>query len=219
MKSGLIRPETAGLLGNQLQFGDSDENSRNLPSKGLPIPSPPESTAVASLFEYVRVNSIGDYYGIDKLVLLANIEIKHLLRSESENQSWVASLPSVIEAVGSTGNDELLGILASAAATNISTLLESDHFTSLGIMTDFSIKILQRCAEESQALVRERKGSKLQLQEAEEQRRQSKSEISALKECLGNCHVEFHRPERMSSSLRQVPLQALQLATLYCTDV
>lgn len=176
MVSELIILEAAGLLGNDLQPGDSEENSRQTPSKGLPASFPPASTA--SLFEHVRVNSIGDYYGIDKLVSLANTKIKHLLRSDSEDQSWVASLPSATKsAVQSTGDGELLGILASATAANISTLLESDQLTRLGVVTDFSIKVLQ-------ILAGEREESKLQLLEAQEQIRQSKLEISALRGCL-----------------------------------
>ena len=199
----MLISETVGLLGNQLQFGDSEENSTNPASKAPAAPSPPESTATASLFEYVNVNSIGDYYGIDKLVSLANTKIKHLLRSNSGDQSWVASLPSAIDiAVQSTGDNELLGILASATAANISSLLGSDQFTSLGVLTDFSIKVLHSCAQEIQALAGQCEESKLQLRKAEEQIQPSKLEISTLRECLEvlkktsqcrnlNCGAEF----------------------------
>lgn len=203
MASELLISEAVGSLGNQLQFGDSEENSTNPASKGPAAPLPPESTATASLFENVHVNSIGDYYGIDKLVSLANTKIKHLLRSDSEDQSWVASLPSAIDiAVQSTGDDELLGILASATAANISSLLDSDQFTSLDVLTDFSIKVLHICAQEIRALTGQREESKLQLREAEEQMQQSKLEILTLKGCLEvlkktrqcrnlNCGAEF----------------------------
>lgn len=181
----------------------SEENSINSPSNGPPTPPLPKSTAAASLFEHVRVNSIGDYYNIDRLVSLANTKIKHLLRSDSEDQSWVVSLPTAIEAaVGSTGDDELLGILASAAASNISTLLELDQFKSLGVVTDFSIKVLQGCAREMLQLseVKKRSSSEIELQKGQIQ--DSKSEISALKGCLAvlkktswcrnsNCDAEF----------------------------
>ena len=79
MVSELLISETVGLLGNQLQFGDSEENSTNPASKAPAAHSSPESTATASLFKNVCVDSIGDYYGINKLVLLANTKIKHLL--------------------------------------------------------------------------------------------------------------------------------------------
>jgi len=75
--------ETVGLLENQLQFSNSKENSTNPALKAPAAPLLPELTATASLFEYINVNSIGDYYGIDKLVSLANIKIKHLLWSNS----------------------------------------------------------------------------------------------------------------------------------------
>ena len=71
--------ETVSLLGNQLQFSDNEENSINPALKAPAAPLPPELTTTASLFKYVNVNSIGDYYGIDKLVSLVNTKIKHLL--------------------------------------------------------------------------------------------------------------------------------------------
>ncbi len=127
-------------------MGDNEENSAPPESPESPLP-PPKSAASASLVEHIRVNSIGDYYGVDSLTSLANSKIQHLLRA-SKDPSWITALPSAIEAaVGSTGDDELLGILASAIAANISALLELDQFKSLHVMTDFSIKVLQSCAE------------------------------------------------------------------------
>ena len=194
--------ETVGLRGSQLQYIDSGDNSTNPASKA---PAPPlllNSTATALLLESLNVNSIGDLYGIDKLVSLANTKIKHLL-SNIEDRSWVASLPSAINiAIQSTGDDELLGILASATAVNISSLLGSDQFTSLDTLTDFSIKVLHRCAQEIEDLAGEREESKLQLCEAEERIQQSKLEVSTLRGCLEvlkktsrcrnlNCGAEF----------------------------
>ncbi|KHO00486.1 speckle-type POZ protein-like protein [Metarhizium album ARSEF 1941] len=89
----------------------------------------PKSTTTSSLSEHIYVNSIGDYYGVDKLVSLTNTKIKQLLQSGNEDESCVADLPIAIEAAaGLTGNRELMGVLASATAANISKLLCLDQF-------------------------------------------------------------------------------------------
>jgi len=153
------------------------------------VESRPESTATASLFEHLRVNSIGDYYGVDKLVSLANTKIKRLLQ---EDKSWVGDLPSAIElATGSTGDEELLGILAAAVAANISTLLGLDQFTSLDVMTDFSIKVLQGCVREILQLTQAARRSanevvllKRRIESLEGQIQQKDWEISKFRRCL-----------------------------------
>lgn len=167
---------------DQLQYSASDEGSPIPFSKGEFEPSlPPPSTPSASLLERIRVNSIGDYYRIDELVTLANAKITHLLRSNKKDQSWVPSLPLAIEAaVRSTGDGELLDILASATAANISTVTELDQFESIRVMTGFSMKVLRSCAQEIQTLEKAVEESRrtIELQQAQEQ--QSKCEISRL---------------------------------------
>ncbi|KJK73845.1 hypothetical protein H634G_10876 [Metarhizium anisopliae BRIP 53293] len=141
--SGNTDKADEGVLPNdQLQHSASDEGSPIPFSKGEFKPSlPPPSTPSASLLEHIRVNSTGDYYRIDELVTLANAKITHLLRSNKKDQSWVPSLPLAIEAaVRSTGDGELLDILASATAANISTVTELDQFESIRVMTGFSMK-------------------------------------------------------------------------------
>lgn len=193
MFSEMLISESVDLLGNQLQFVETEENTANIALEAPVAPSPPESTVTASLFENVNVNSIGDYYGIDKLVSLANTKINRLVQSNSEDQSWVASIPSAIDiAVQLTGDDELLGILASATAANISSLLGSDQFTSLGVLTDFSIKVLHNCAQEIRILAGQRDENKLQLRNAEEQIQQGKLDISALRGCLETLNKTSH---------------------------
>ncbi|TAQ85562.1 hypothetical protein B7494_g6119 [Chlorociboria aeruginascens] len=186
--------EEEDLIG--IRFSACEEDGKGSPSKELSAPLLSESTAIASLFEHIRVNSIGDYYGIDELVSLVNSKIKHILWNNDEDRSWITSFPTIIErAVELTGDDELLSILASATAANISDLLELEHFKSLGVMTDFSMKVLQSCARDIQAQAGELEDTKLQMSKADKRFNSEiesqnlrikikESQISSLRGCL-----------------------------------
>jgi len=213
-----FQPETVRQLVQYMYTGDYDDvpeieheaSGHEAPEQEVPErktgggdgTSPLKSTASASLLEHVHVNSIADYYGVDRLVSLANTKIELLLESNGDDQSLVASLPSATEAaVRSTGDDGLVGILASASAANIATLLELEQFTSLSLLTDFSLKVLQSCARRNQALVEEQVDSNRQLRGARAQTQQRDFEITTLKECLKvlnrteqcrNCAADFH---------------------------
>jgi hypothetical protein len=162
-----------------------------------------ESNAVPFLLEHIRVNSIGDYYQVDNLVQLANSKIKQLLQSHSKDESWAANLPTAIEgAVELTGDKELLEILAEAAAVNIPTLLDTEEFKSLSVMTDFSIRLLQSCVQENQALMTELEETQRQLCAVEncfkaqdEQLRREKGCLQVLKRTSAcrnaNCSAQF----------------------------
>lgn len=198
--------KAVSLSGDRLKFCAGEEENMQFPASEPPSPSLQGSTATTSLFKHVRVNSIGGYYNIDRLVSLANTKIKRLLWSDNEDKSWVARLPSIIEAaLGSTRDHELLDILASAAAANISTLLDLGQFENLNIITGFAVRVLRGCVREHQALRDElREMDKRYGNEIDLQRRQIqdvKSEISSLKGCLAvlnkrsgcrNCGAEFH---------------------------
>lgn len=161
---------------------------------------PSTKSASASLIEHIRVNSIGDYCGIDQLVSLANSKIEGLLEN-SRDQTWIASLPTATElAVRSTGDVKVVDILASAAGANISRLLDSNQFKTLDLTTDYWIKVLQRCAQDFVALEIKYLAMKWEHLESEEAARDLRTELRSLKRCLEvlnrtsgcrNCSVEF----------------------------
>ena len=163
----------------------------------------PKSTTTSSLSEHIYVNSIGDYYGVDKLVSLTNTKIKQLLQSGNEDESCVADLPIAIEAAaGLTGNRELMGVLASATAANISKLLCLDQFRGMSLTTDFSIKILESCANKMEVLAREQIELRGEINRQQEQIGHRDFEISLLRKSLAtlkstsrcrnvNCTAEF----------------------------
>ncbi|PHH75567.1 hypothetical protein CDD80_2268 [Ophiocordyceps camponoti-rufipedis] len=58
------------------------------------------------LATHIKVNSIGDYYGVTNLVSLANSNIGDLIQDAAENDdsaTWVMNLPSAIELAVNTG--------------------------------------------------------------------------------------------------------------------
>ncbi|KJZ70529.1 hypothetical protein HIM_10073 [Hirsutella minnesotensis 3608] len=121
----------------------TDESSTESLSEDVDLP-PQEYVSAQNLLEHICVNSIGDYYQIAGLVSLANNKISRLLQEHREDQSWVAMLPTATgAALQSTGDSELLDILAAATASNISSLVESSQLKSLDVVTDFTFKVLQ----------------------------------------------------------------------------
>lgn len=102
-----------------------------------PVQWPRESAPPCALFEHMRVNSIGDYYGVAGLVSLANAKIKLLLQGHVSDRNWaLLSLPTALEAaleaaLELTGDGGLLDMLAAAAAVNTyGRTLESDGRSS-----------------------------------------------------------------------------------------
>ncbi|PHH71339.1 hypothetical protein CDD82_6578 [Ophiocordyceps australis] len=109
--------------------------------------------ALFFILEHVQVNAIGDYYGITNLVSFANSKIKRLLQTNFEYEFWANSFPVVIAAaLESTGDRELLDMLAMAVTAKMSILVQSPSFQRLNAMPEFSIKILQGCAQRISAL-------------------------------------------------------------------
>ncbi|OQV04778.1 hypothetical protein CLAIMM_09610 [Cladophialophora immunda] len=180
----------------QPQPGGSEDNSRCSPT-----PSSRKCSTVSSLLAHIRVNSIGDYYGIDALVSLANRKIGNLLQSSTEDEPWLESLPAIIEAaVQSTGDHQVQRLLAGATAGNLSTLLALDRFKNLSVLTDFSISILQSCAQEMVSLTRDLGEVKMLFLKSDEILRDNKAEIVKLKKSLSvlnrtsqcrSCAAEF----------------------------
>ncbi|KIW77740.1 hypothetical protein Z517_07573 [Fonsecaea pedrosoi CBS 271.37] len=176
-----------------------DENEIN--RTGSPSALPPEANATDPLLEHIRVNSIGDYYGIEALVSLANSKIEQLLQSDPAENSWVETLPSAIEAAThSTGDQEVLRIFATAIAPNISSLLGMERFRRLSVLTDFSLTVLDKCAREIHALSLQDQSNKYLQQEWERHRGEQDAEIAKLKDSLRtlnrtrqcrNCMAEF----------------------------
>ncbi|KAL5360070.1 hypothetical protein BJX96DRAFT_174951 [Aspergillus floccosus] len=109
-------------------------------------------TAAAALLNHIRANSIGNYYRVDKLVTLANSRLKRLIQWYGGSKDLLSVLPTAAEeAVGSTGDKELLEILASSVGSHIRDLetlglLDQPRLKGLGFESDFSIKVLQKCS-------------------------------------------------------------------------
>ncbi|OAG40790.1 hypothetical protein AYO21_04867 [Fonsecaea monophora] len=190
-----------GSLWDRQSQPDENEISRI----GSPSALPPEASAEASatdpLLEHIRVNSIGDYYGIEALVSLANSKIEQLLQSDPAENSWVETLPSAIEAAThSTGDQEVLRIFATAIAPNISSLLGMEQFRRLSVLTDFSLTVLDKCAREIHTLSLQDQSNKYLQQEWERRQGEQDAEIAKLKDSLRmlnrtrqcrNCMAEF----------------------------
>ena len=100
------------------------------------------------------MNAIGSYYGIAKLVTLANMKVKCIFQKEGVHKFWVGNLSRIAEmAIQSTEDNELLEIVASEIAANISTPSGLDQFLSLDICTvEFSNKVVSSCAQEIRVL-------------------------------------------------------------------
>ncbi|RCI10017.1 hypothetical protein L249_8698 [Ophiocordyceps polyrhachis-furcata BCC 54312] len=124
----------------------------------LPELEPPLIGSVDSLNMHIKVNSIGDYYGVTKLMSLANDKIKHLIQQEHKRRDvsaavsgWVENLPAATElATSSSGDHELLAILAAEIAKNLSALTLSRDFRNLNVVSDLAFKVLEACVKEIQ---------------------------------------------------------------------
>ncbi|RDA82794.1 hypothetical protein CP532_6866 [Ophiocordyceps camponoti-leonardi (nom. inval.)] len=139
-------PDAEGMA-HRLHFSDS--------STALPESESQTIASVDSLNIHIKVNSIGDYYGVTKLMSLANDKIKHLIQQEHErdDSGWVANIPAATAlAYSSTGDDELLAILAAEIAKNLSALTLSRDFENLDGVSDLAFKVFQACAKEIQDL-------------------------------------------------------------------
>jgi hypothetical protein len=188
---GIEGAEAANFLENHANLS-TDEGNRTEGPSDPPLTLPmPESNAAPLLLDHIRVNSIGDYYQVDRLVSLANSKVEQLLRSHRKDEFWVASLPTAIEeAVELTRDKQLLRILAEAAAVSSSTLLNMEKFKSLSVMSDFSFHAMQGCAHENQALNTEH-----QFEEQKELLRRKRRCLQVLRrtsQCRNiNCSAEF----------------------------
>ncbi|KIX97149.1 uncharacterized protein Z520_07263 [Fonsecaea multimorphosa CBS 102226] len=180
-----------------------DEDQPNSTSSSLPTAS--DAGAADPLLQHIRVNSIGDYYGVERLVSLANRKIK-CLHKDANDKSWVGCLPAAIEAASqSTGDHQVQEILAEATAENLptllfSTLLVSDRFKSLSLFTDFSIRVLEYCALNNKTLKYKLATAHSSHAETQKQVKIREMEIEKLKECMRvlnktsecrNCAAEF----------------------------
>ncbi|KAM4054396.1 BTB/POZ domain-containing protein [Hirsutella rhossiliensis] len=147
---------------------NASPNGKNPDSFAQFEPSLPTAATAASLIHHVHVNCIGDYYAIDALVSLADSKIKRIIDLQGKDKTWVSSLPTMTqEALEWTGDNELLEILASATAENISALVGTYEFKSLKPITDFSLKVLRYCDEKIRGLGEELQQTKLQVQSLE----------------------------------------------------
>lgn len=186
-------PTAADAAGEPVSFLDGSPAYPANPStdegNGTEIPPPtsptPEPSAVPLLLGHIQANAIGDYYQVDGLVSLANNKIKQLLQNHSDDESLVASLPAAVEeAIELTGNKELFGILAEAAAVNISALLDMESFRSLSVMSDFSFHVMQGCAEENLALTAELEETQRKLRGTERHWEEQKEQLQRVRRCL-----------------------------------
>lgn len=105
-----------------------------------------EPTA-ASILDHVRVNCIADYYGIGKLVSMANSKIAALLKDETCVQSQLVHMSQAIdESEWQTGDMAVKAILASAAARNISSLMAMGCFAEMEMRSNSTGLILSYCS-------------------------------------------------------------------------
>ncbi|OAL29216.1 hypothetical protein AYO20_09269 [Fonsecaea nubica] len=187
--------------GGSLSDGQSQPDENEINRTGSPSAPQPEVSARDPLLEHIHVNSIGDYYGIEALVSLANSKIEQLLQDDPAENSWVETLPGAIEAAThSTGDQEVLRIFATAIAPNISSLLGMEQFRRLSVLTDFSLTVLDKCARKIHALSLQDQSNKYLLQDWERRRGEQDTEIAKLKDSLRmlnrtrqcrNCMAEF----------------------------
>ncbi|PFH63172.1 hypothetical protein XA68_17281 [Ophiocordyceps unilateralis] len=153
--------------------------------------TPCRPASVDCLKIHIKVNSIGDYYGVTKLMSLANSKIKALLQIQHEGDdlhsnpcSWVTNLPAATKlALESTGDSELRRILAAEIAANISALTLLRDFKNLEDISDFSFNVLQGCAKEIQRLI-------MQNNELEDKIRRWKEDYACKRKAWeGNLHL------------------------------
>lgn len=137
---------------DQVVEGDKDEGGKDDYSQVADA----QSRMIESLATHIKVNSIGDYYGVPNLVSLANSKISDLIEEGDEDKdsgTWVTNLPSAINlTVGNTGDKDILKILSAEAAENISHLILSESFRDLEVVSDFAFHVLEGCAETIQDL-------------------------------------------------------------------
>ncbi|RDA94003.1 hypothetical protein CP533_5024 [Ophiocordyceps camponoti-saundersi (nom. inval.)] len=186
-------PQTVGRLVQYLYTGDyseSDDDYRNIdigkgmmpllcvafcvanqlmpkiqasPATDSKSPPPVRVPTPKALSTHIKVNAIGDYYAITKLMSLANSKItdlfpkvrKGVVFCNVEPPAWVMGLPSAAKlAIESTGDMQLLEIIAAETAANISALTVSDDLKNMEDMSDFAFKVIKNCAVEIQRHVR-----------------------------------------------------------------
>lgn len=107
------------------------------------------ATPMKSLLAHVRVNAIADYYNIPELGKLATAEMRRLL-----DTAWSADdfLEAATEALSTTGDRELHRLFADSAASHLQEIVHMDRFAELDVVNDFTMRLLQGCAETFKAL-------------------------------------------------------------------
>jgi hypothetical protein len=159
---------------------------------------------MATLLGHIRVNSIGDYYQLDELVSLANSKVMHLIQNHrKDGEPWVATLPLAIgEAVESTGDRELLKILAEAcdSSGSISRLLDMGEFRALPVMSEFAVELVKVGIRKNQVLEEQLEETHRQLRGVMQQLDESKATLRRAEQCVGilsgtsccrNCSAAF----------------------------
>ena len=100
----------------------------------------------------MHVNSIGDYYAINMLVTLVNDEIEKIITTfegdkvtaneKVRNAVLVSSLPRQIEfAITSTGDKQILDILAREIIHNMDCLLSNNALQQLELTSTFMLMV------------------------------------------------------------------------------
>ncbi|RCI09648.1 hypothetical protein L249_3985 [Ophiocordyceps polyrhachis-furcata BCC 54312] len=165
--------QTVGRLVRYLYTGDYDDSDGD----SMKVDEEGDDSAVAnsnstpryrepnveSLTIHIKVNSIGDYYGISKLMSLANVKLQNVFPPKGyrgipcniESPPWVLSLPNAVKlALESSGDVELLEILSAETANNISALVVTDDLKQMDDVSDFAFMVFKNCALEIQRHVR-----------------------------------------------------------------
>ncbi|KAM5349985.1 hypothetical protein ACJ41O_006490 [Fusarium nematophilum] len=104
--------------------------------------SPPESFIRGILLCHVRVNCIGDHYGIPKLCERANFYIGAILRG---GWSGAVFLDVVSAVCGSSKDKALHGLISSFAMDHIQDLVATPGFAKLTTLEAFGPKIFGKC--------------------------------------------------------------------------
>ncbi|KAL7944211.1 hypothetical protein V8C42DRAFT_326164 [Trichoderma barbatum] len=117
-------------------------------------PVPPAAASTQGVLSHVRVNAIGDYYGIQGLMLLANQKIQQAYQNKWDANAF---LTSAKEALDSTGDKKLHRMMALLAAQNLNALIASPQLADL--VGDFAAEILRFHAHKFEEAEREHRNN------------------------------------------------------------
>lgn len=99
------------------------------------------------MLQHVRVNAIADYYGLTKLVDLANSRLRESCETDWDAQSFLSAAQEVLS---HNGDKVIHKTLAIVASENMKDLLKYDRFDDL--VGDFGSRVLGRQHRKTQQM-------------------------------------------------------------------